>query len=127
MTQLASTMVSVICSSLLIIAAAFMLAKMIDHYLLNYMDFKRLAVVTKDIYIHGCSGQSDHRIIPRVVVGTMRWMIDEQTAKDMAGNASHQFAVSVERKSASSRSSHYSLFPCFSDWTRSTKPNALVV
>lgn len=44
-------MVSVICSSLLIIAAAFMLAKMIDHYLLNDMDFKRLAVVTKDIYI----------------------------------------------------------------------------
>ena len=54
MTQLASTMVSVICSSLLIIAAAFMLAKMIDHYLLgvNDMDFKRLALVTKVIYIH---------------------------------------------------------------------------
>ena len=52
MTQLASTMVSVICSSLLIIAAAFMLAKMIDHYLFNDMDFKRLAVVTKDNYIH---------------------------------------------------------------------------
>ena len=45
-------MVSVICSSLLIIAAAFMLAKMIDHYLLNDMDFKRLAVVTKVIFIH---------------------------------------------------------------------------
>ena len=110
--------------TLLIIAAAFMLAKMIDHYLLNYMDFKRLAVVTKDIYIHGCIGRSDRRIIPRVVVGIMRWMADEQTAQDMAGNASHQFAVSV---SASSRSSHSSLFPCFSDWTRSTKPNARVV
>ena len=33
-----------------------------------------------------------------MVVGIMRWMADEQTAQDMAENASHQFAVSVERK-----------------------------
>ena len=46
------------------------------------------------------SGQSDRKIIPRVVVEIMRSMMDEHTAKDVAGNTIHQFAVSVERKSA---------------------------
>ena len=47
--SLALTMVSVICSSLLIIlAAACMSANMIDH-LMNDIDLKRLDVVTKSI------------------------------------------------------------------------------
>jgi len=62
----------------------------------------------------------------------MRWMTDEQAAKNMAGNARHQFAVSVERK--------FTIISFFSvslpfgldevdqaERAKSTKPNSWVV